>query len=187
MRAGQSIRPGVHLTQTSRHVLGGRQEGFQPMTQDGYVFAGTSKSADAPDIEAAIYDAKFDGVSTKEVTGGQYGDGERLVWAFTILDDEGDVLYDAGEPIELDGLTSMSTNVASKTTPKAVRYLKALMTPAEFAEFEAGNGIPASDLVGRVVQVEVAIRDSGWPTIANVLPARKRRVSAGRKSAEVEE
>ena len=30
-------------------------------------------------------------------------------------------------------------------------------------------------LLGRTVQVEVAIKDSGWPTIANVLAARKAR------------
>lgn len=140
-----------------------------------FQFNATSVAADAPNVEAGIYDAKFDGVAKKYVTGGQYGDGDRFEWAFTLLDDDGSVLYDEGDPIEVTGLTSTSTNIASKTTPRAVRYLKALMTPAEFAAFEAGEGPMASALVGRKVQVEVAIKDNGWPTIANVLPARKTR------------
>lgn len=153
----------------------------------GTTFKATTKSADAPNVEADIYDAQFNGVSTKFVEGGQYGDGERFVWAFTLLDEDGDVLYDEGEPIEVDGLTSMSTNTTSKTQPKAVRYLKALLTKDEFAQFESGEGFAADDLVGRVVQVEVAIRDSGWPTIVNVLPPRKRRASRRATTDDTEE
>lgn len=145
-----------------------------------FTFTATSKSADAPDVEPGIYDARFDGVEKKYIEGGQFGDGDRLEWQFTLLDDEGAVLYDGGDPIEVQGLTSMSTNVLSKTTPKAVRYLKALMTAEEFAAFSEGKGVGASNLVGRTVQVEVAIRDSGWPTVANVLPPRQKRVQRPR-------
>jgi hypothetical protein len=144
----------------------------------GLTLAGTSRAADAPNIEGGIYDARFEGVSTKFITGGQFGDGERFEWAFTLLDDAGDPLYDDGDTIEVTGLTSLSTNVASKTQPRAVRYLKAIMTPAEFASFSAGEGVDAEALVGRVVQVEVGIKDNGWPTIASVLPARKKRVAS---------
>lgn len=154
------------------------------MSNDGIVFAGTSKAADAPDIESGFYDGKFDGISTKYVEGGQFGDGDRYVWAFTLLDDDGAVLYDEGEAVEVEGLTSLSLNVASKTVPKAVKYLKALMTTEEFATFEAGNGVDAKALVGRVVQVEVTIKDNGWPTITNVLPPRKRRASSRKSDNE---
>lgn len=150
----------------------------------GETFVASSKAADAPDIEAGFYDAKFDGVSTKFVEGGAYGDGDRFVWAFTLLDDDGEVMYEEGEPIEVDGLTSKSTNVLSKTEPRAVRYLKALLTTEEFNAFKDGKGFDSEALVGRVVQVDIAIRDSGWPTVANVLPQRKKR--AGRKSASSE-
>lgn len=148
----------------------------------GTTFAATSKAADAPDIEAGVYDATFDGVETKFITGGAYGDGDRFEWAFTLLDDDGAVLYDEGEPVVVNGLTSTSTNIASKTQPRAVRYLKALMTPVEFAKFEAGLGVEAEAIIGRKVQVEVSIKDSGWPTIANVLPARKARKSRSNAS-----
>lgn len=150
-------------------------------------FTATSKSADAPDIEAGMYDATFDGVSVKFIEGGQYGDGDRFEWAFTLLDDDGAVLYDEGDPVEVTALTSMSTNVASKTQPKAVRFLKALMEPKEFAAFEAGDGIEEKALLGRKVQVEIAINDNGWPKVVNVLPARQSRRSRGRSASEDDE
>ncbi len=141
----------------------------------GLTFIATSKSADAPDIEPGLYDARFDGVAVKFITGGQYGDGDRFEWSFTLLDDEGAVMYDEGEPIEVTGLTSTSTNVLSKTKPRAVRYLQALMTPSEYGAFVAGEGVDEKALLRRTVQVEVAIKDSGWPAVANVLAARKAR------------
>ena len=144
----------------------------------GTTFAATTKSADAPNVDAGIYDARFDGVSVKFIEGGQFGDGERFIWSFTLLDDDGAILYDDGDPIEVDGLTSMSTNVLSKTTPKAVRFLKAIMTSEEFATFSDGKGVDGDALVGRVVQCEVAIRDNGWPSVANVLPKRVARKSS---------
>jgi len=141
----------------------------------GQVFAASTKSADAPDIEPGLYDGKLSSVIVKFIEGGQFGDGDRFVWTFTLLDDDGAVLYDDGDPIEVDALTSMSLNTKSKTTPKAVRFFKALATDAEYADFEAGNGIDSDSLIGRVAQVDVYLRDSGWPSIANVLPKRKAR------------
>ena len=144
----------------------------------GTTFRATSKAADAPEVEPGVYDARFDGVESKFITGGQYGDGNRFEWSFTLLDDDGDVMYDEGEPLEVTGLTSESTNILSKTTPRAVRYLKALMTPAEFATFSAGEGVDESALIGRVAQIEVSVKENGWPSIANVLPPRAKRKKA---------
>jgi hypothetical protein len=141
----------------------------------GQVFAASAKSADAPDIEGGLYDAKFEGVTTKFIEGGQYGDGDRFVWNFTLLDDDGAVLYDAGDPIVCDALTSMSLNTKSKTQPKAVRFFKALASAEEFEAFEDGEGVDMDSLIGRIAQVDVAIRDNGWPTIVNVLPKRRSR------------
>ena len=140
-----------------------------------FTFQATQRSADAPDIEAGVYDASFVGVTKKYIEGGMYGGGDRLEWTFALLDDDGSAIYDNGDAVEVNGLTSMSTNTTSKTQPRAVRYLKALMSTAEFAQFVAGEGMNASDLIGRVVQVEVIIKDSGWPSIANVLPPRRKR------------
>lgn len=152
-----------------------------------FQFNATSKSADAPDVEAGFYDATFDGIDKKFIKGGTYGDGDRFEWSFGLLDDDGAALYDEGDPIVVTGLTSMSTNILSKTQPRAVRYLKALMTPVEFAGFENGKGPMASELLGRKAQVEVYINDNGWPGISNVLPlrkARKARSSASSNDAD---
>lgn len=143
----------------------------------GQIFSATTVAADAPDIEGGLYDAKFEGVSVKFVEGGQFGDGDRYVWEFTLLDDDGAVLYDDGDPITVDGLTSMSLNAASRTKPKALRYLQALLTEAEYAAFLEAKGIDSDALLGRIVQVDVAIRENGWPSVANVLPRRTRRAS----------
>lgn len=150
------------------------------MGNEGIVFAGSSKSADAPDIEAGVYDATFDGVRKQFVKGGQYGDGDRFVWAVTLDDPEskGEVYYIDGEPVEVEGLSSLSTNVLSETVPKAVKYLKALMTDAEFALFKAGEGTPAEALIGRKVQVIIKIKANGWPEVADMLPVQKRRATA---------
>jgi hypothetical protein len=153
----------------------------------GQTFHVSSKSADAPDIEPGVYDGKFDGIATKFITGGQYGDGDRWEWSFTLLDDDGDVLYDGGDPLEITGLTSTSTNDKSKTLPKALRYFKALMTTAEYAAFLAGEGIDEDSLLGRVVQVEVAVKDNGWPSIANVLPPRAKRSSKAKPHPAAQE
>jgi hypothetical protein len=103
------------------------------------------------------------------------------------LDDDGEVIYEEredhdryGDPVIIDGLTSLSTNTKSKTQPRAVRYLKALMTDAEFAAFVDGADVEAETLIDRKVQVDIGIRDNGWPTVANVLPARKARTSKAR-------
>lgn len=154
----------------------------------GETLLATSKAADAPDIDAGIYDAKFDGLSKKFIEGGDYGAGDRFVWTFTLLDDDGTPINEDrpeharfGQPIEVDGLTSLSLNTTSRTRPKALRYMEALLTPTEFAAWVGGEAkLDADSLKGRTVQVEIFIRDNGWPSVDNVLPKRTRRArSAG--------
>jgi hypothetical protein len=149
----------------------------------GTTFTATSKAAEAPNVEEGMYDARFDGVSSKRVKGGLYTkdteNGDlKLEWAFTLLDDGGSDLYDDGDVIVLSKLTGVGFNIASKTVPQEVRVLKALATPAEFAKFEAGEGVDEESLVGRKCQVEVFVKENGWPGIGNVIPARKARASA---------
>jgi hypothetical protein len=154
-------------------------------------YQASSKAADAPDIEAAMYDALFVSVEAKRVAGGQYTkDKERgdpkLEWNFKLLDDDGAVIRNDneesenfGKPVIVSKLTGVGFNIASKTVPGEVKLLKALLTPAEFAAFEAGAPTPADDkdapegLVGRKVQVEVFIKENGWPGVGNVIAARK--------------
>lgn len=139
----------------------------------GLTLAGSSKSANAPDIEPNIYDARFDGVVAKVLEKSQY-DPNAFIWSFTLFED-GKAIYLDGEPVEVEKVTSQSTNTKSKTTPGAVKVLKAIMTADEFAAFEREEPIDAEELVGRMVQVVVVTKDSGWPGVDEVLPARKAR------------
>ena len=143
----------------------------------GYVFTPTSKSADIPEVEPGLYDAKFNGVIKKFITGGQYGDGDRLEWTFTLLSDEGDVLYDRGEPLTVTGLTSLNLNPQSEKAI-APKWLKAMASPEAYAGFSAGNGLNEEDILNAAVQVEVRVKANGWPYVALVLPARKARKQA---------
>jgi len=70
-------------------------------------------------------------------------------------------------------MTSQSVNTKSKTTPGAVKVLRALMTDGEYARFEAEQPVPADDLIGRMVQVQVIIKENGWPKVEDVFPAKK--------------
>jgi hypothetical protein len=173
----------------------------------GFTFEASQKNSDAPNLEGGMYDARFSGLEKKHITGGKFGDGDRLEWAFGLLDDdgeplqdtdaEGNVKYKDGDVVEIEatGLTSLSMNTKSQTQPRGVRYLKALATPEEFADFvkygETGGAegapIDADELLNRPCQVEVRIKDSGWPEIVNVLPARSRRATRRRTSPEGEE
>lgn len=153
-------------------------------------YQASSKAADAPNIEAQVYDAAFLRTEAKRVKGGQYTkdtvNGDlKLEWSFQLLDDDGDVLYDEGEPVEVSKLTGTGFNIASKTTPAEVLILKALLTKAEFNAFEAGEGTPDDEkdmseggLRGRIVQVEVFIKENGWPGVGSVIAARKARKSS---------
>lgn len=148
-------------------------------------YQATAKAASAPSIEEAMYNGILIRVESKRVKGGQYtkdnvnGD-PKLEWVFNLLDDEGNVIInDAedsdGSPVEVSKLTGTGFNIASKTVPQEIRVLKALLTTAEFKAFEAGEGTPddAEDaplgLLGRKAQLEVFIKENGWPGVGNVV------------------
>lgn len=130
-----------------------------------------------------MYDMVLTGVSAKKVKGGQYtkdtvnGD-PKLEFEFDLLDEQGARVYDKGEVVNLSKLTGVGFNIASKTVPQEVRMLKALLTKAEYAKFEAGEGTPddaieaPEGLLGRKVQGEVFTKENGWPTIGNVVAPR---------------
>lgn len=153
-------------------------------------FAAQTKAAEAPDIEPGMYDAKFVGTEAKKVTGGKFqknpaGD-DKLAWKFQLLDDDGDVIREDrdehpnfGKPIEVEKLTGVGFNIAAKTVPAELLILKALMSGAEYTAFEGGEQTKEEDLIGRVVQVEVFVKDTGWLGVGNVVAARKAR---GRKA-----
>jgi hypothetical protein len=142
-------------------------------------YTATSKAADAPDISefVGVRDFRFDGDEATISKGGKYqknpeGD-PKLLWNFTALDDDGDPLYVEGDPIEVQVMTGVGFNIASKTVPAEVKMLKVLATKEEFQAFLDGKGIKGEKLVGRIVQGELFVKESGWPGVTNIIPARK--------------
>ena len=146
----------------------------------GNTFQATTQSADSQYVEPGIYDLRFDGTTQTMVKGGQYtkdpvnGD-PKLEWHFTVLDEDGDVIYDKGDAVEVQALTGTRFNITSKTVPGEVKVLKAILNPAELASFMEGNGTEEEKLLGRIVQGEIFIKESGWLGVTNIIPARKSR------------
>ena len=137
-------------------------------------FQGTSKSADAPDIDEGTYPAEFVGVNPEqhdEWKGeskkypGKFDSGARFRWFFTV--------YDEGDALRFDLLTNTNLNLKSKTVPQAIVVLKAIMTPAQFRSFEGGEQIDGAAIVGNACQVTIEENDKGWPNIVAVLPPAK--------------
>lgn len=147
----------------------------------GLTLAGTSKSAEAPELKKGMYDARFEGVRADTIENSQFGDGDVFIWAFTLFEDGSPMREDReehpkfNEAIEVEGVSSRSTNTKSKTTPKAVSYLESIMTDEEFENFKAEKPIDTDALIGRMVQVQIEIKDTGWPKVTDVLPAKRSR------------
>lgn len=176
-----------------------------------FTFTATGSSAEAPygpegrPLEGGMYDAQFVGIEDKTIPSSQF-DPEVREWAFLLLDDDGealqafdkdgDIKYKDGDPVEVvaNGLTSRSLNVRSKTQPKGLRWLKSLLTKDEYEDFvkyaesngTEGSVVTSDDLQNRKAQVEVAIKDNGWPAVVNVLPPRTRRSTRRATSDDAE-
>lgn len=152
----------------------------------GLSFAGTTKSSEAPNVEDGRYPAKFTGITPKAVAGtfsviDKDAKGieipNSLEWGFDLYDPEDPKkrLIDEGETVEVTGLTSMNMNVRSnKAVPP--RWFKGLMTAEEYARFEAGEKVDAEEIEGRMCQVDVEVKDSGWPKVVNVVKAKASKV-----------
>lgn len=135
------------------------------------IIKASSKSADAPQFEDGTYDADFEGLKLVEhpdwAGDGLYGydDGARVHFGFTA--------YIEGDPLKCEYLTKPNFNVTSKTTPGAVKVIRALMTNSEFNAFkssEDNDTYEAPDLDGRPCKVELEHSKSGWPKVVSVFP-----------------
>lgn len=142
--------------------------------------AGTS-STEAPDLgEGGLMAGTFVGLKATVAKGGKYqknpeGD-PKLLWLFTIDGEDGEPLREDrdehpnfNQPIILEKMTGTGFNINATTVPAEIKVLKALATPAEFAAFEAGEGVDEEALKGRKAMLEVIVKDNGWPTVGNVI------------------
>lgn len=150
----------------------------------------TESASEAPLVDEGMFDGILARVEDKRVKGGQYtkdpvnGD-PKLEWTFNPLDDDGAYMpYEtkdgvvADKDLEVSKLTGVGFNIKAKTVPQEIRVLKAILTKEEFAAFEAGQGTPddavaaPEGLLGRKVQLEVFVKENGWPGIGNIVAPR---------------
>lgn len=145
-------------------------------------------SASAPEgIEDGLAPAKFlglakinhpDWATEKDSLSGKPDNGDRIHWRFVLTDDDGEELYNDGDPIELDVANSTNFNTKSDKSKNAA-WLKAV-SPQAFALVDAGQPVDPASLEGTPVMLLLEMKDNGWPKIVNVLPAKKR---AARRAA----
>jgi hypothetical protein len=176
------------------------------------IMQGGASTPAIPNVELGLADARLLSVDTKMVTGGDFGDGfiytyedeaeaaadghkvgdrvNRFQWNYLVLDDEGEPLYDeeSGDQIIVDQLTGLQFFAKAKNLSKQTRAMKALLTPAEFEAWAEGEDAPSiKELVGRKVQVDIGLNGKGYPTVSNVLAARKARSGSRRISSADDE
>ena len=139
-------------------------------------------SASAPEgIEDGLAPAKFIGLAkinhpdwaTDKDSFGKADNGDRIHWRFVLTDDDGEELYNDGDPIELDVANSTNFNTKSDKSKNAA-WLKAV-SPSAFALVDAGQPVDPDTLINTPVMLLLEMKDNGWPKIVNVLPAAKKR------------
>lgn len=138
-------------------------------------------SASAPTgIEAGLVPARFIGLSKvnhPDWAGtdsfGNKDNGDRIHWKFALTDDDGEDLYEDGDPVEVEATNSTNFNTKSDKSKNAA-WLKAV-SPQAFALVDAGQPVDPSTLEGAACMLLLEIKDNGWPKVVNVLPPAKRR------------
>lgn len=136
-----------------------------------------SQGADAPNIEDGLTPATFLDLTIKDheqfVGTDSYGhpdDGRRFHLLFQVLDKPGGKpLYDDGDLVQLDTMTSLKTGPASKFA----KYMEVILTAAEFAAWQAEEPFDEEKVVGREVTLNIIHNKKNWPQIDDVLPAMK--------------
>lgn len=141
-------------------------------------FLQQTAGAGAPDVEDDIYDGTFDGVvpeqhddwKTEADNFGHPDNGARWRFNFSLYDTDGSALYDEGDPLVVSTLTKPSMHKKSN----GYAIMKGVLTASELAVVDAGEKLDIAPIIGRKVQVQIKHNASGWPFVAQVLPARKR-------------
>jgi len=136
-------------------------------------------AAGAPKVEAGLQPARFDGFAYTEhpdwAGDGKFGydDGKRLTWSFTLTDEAGEVLYEDGDPVEIEVHNSVNLNTKSDKSKNAI-WLKNI-SPEAFAAIDAGKGYQSDKLAGLPCTLLLSVKDNGWPKVESVLPPAKKR------------
>lgn len=130
-----------------------------------------------PTVDDGKYVARFDGMRIVEHPKfvkeqdkfGHPDDGRRVHFAFTLLDEDGDEVYDDGDPVEVEAMT----RVAFGERSNAYAIFKPLLTEAELAQFDAGEDIDGEAIEGRTIGIEVKNNEKGFSNVVATFPLLK--------------
>lgn len=133
-----------------------------------------------PAVEDGLAVARFDDLILKTHEDwatpmdkfGKPDDGQRYHFKFTLVDAAGNPIPDPeseGDFIELEALTRTATGAKSNFAA----MLKGVLTPVEFAAWEANQPLDGDKLQGRLLNVEVGHSEKGYPQIKQALGAYK--------------
>jgi hypothetical protein len=119
-----------------------------------------------PAVLPGMYPARFDGVEDAANDNGQY-----WKWTFT-LDVPGVSIGDTAQYGEEGALIPITATSSPRITPrtKAAQYLEGLGV-----KVEVGEEVDFDTLTGKACQVIVALSETGYSRIAQVLPAPTRK------------
>jgi hypothetical protein len=108
-----------------------------------------------PEVAVGVYAAQCTGLRRVDYVDKITGEDRTIIaWQFNVVVDDGD-------PMQLEGTTSMATGPASK----AYGWIAALLGPAAVSPHAR---ISASQLTGKTCLVTVGPDKNGWPKILEV-------------------
>ena len=141
----------------------------------GFTLPPKNTGAGAPEVEDGLALARFDDLQLREhekwAGTDQYGnadDGRRYHFLFTLVDDAHEVMYQDGDPIELESLTRTATGERSNFYAN----ITGLLDAKELAAYNAATADDpwdGSSLPGTVYNVKIAHNKGGWPFVEQII------------------
>lgn len=133
-----------------------------------------NEGGQTPTVDDGKYVARFDGMTILEHPKfvkdsdkfGKPDDGRRVHFGFTLLDEDGDEVYDDGDPVTVEAMT----RVAFGERSNAYAIFKPLLTEAELAQFDAGEDLDGESIEGRTIGIEVKNNDKGFSNVVATFP-----------------
>lgn len=134
-----------------------------------------NKGGNAPQVEDGLALLRFDDLVLREHEDwagtdsfGKPDDGRRFHFVFTVLDEDQAVVYQDGDPVEIEATTRTATGEKSNFAA----IMSGLLTPQEFAAWQAAtedDPFDGSALPGRIVNAKIAHNKKGWPQVESVI------------------
>lgn len=129
--------------------------------------------AGAPPVEDGLVKLRFDDLklrdhedwATEQDKFGKPDDGQRYHFEFTLLDGDKKVVYNEGDPIEVEAVTRTATGAKSNFAA----LWEGILSKAEFIAWQADEPFDGEKVKGRVLDGQVGHNKSGWPQVERII------------------